>query len=148
MKSKSGATRVLSWGLGAARLNRDRQPSGVDHNHNLHAFAGLGAANSVAPTFRLREGAIKVTLIELESLPLFDDRSHRRQQDFKGSSLHPSLKRSVHRTLGSELARQVLPFRSVVQDPEDAGDGFALVRARAATPGTRRMVGQKNTKHI
>src|SRR5450432_2949382 len=148
MKSKSGATRVLSWGLGAARLNRDRQPSGVDHNHNLHAFAGLGAAKSVAPTFRLREGAIKVTLIELASLPLFDDRSHGCQADFKGSHSHPSLKGPVHRTLGSERARQVLPFRPIVQDPEDAGDGFALVRARAATPRSCGMIGQKNTKHI
>ena len=121
-------------GAGAARLNRDRQPSGVDHHHNLHALAGLGAANSVAPTFRLREGAIKVTLIELESLPLLDDRSHGCQEDCKGSAAHPSLKGPVHRTLGSERARQVLPFRPIVQDPEDAGDGFALVPCAGGHP--------------
>ena len=126
---------------GAARIDRDRQPSGIDHDHHLHAFACLGAANPVAPAFCLREGAINVTFLELEAAALLDDRSHRRQKRLKGSCMHPPLKGPVNRTLGSEHARQILPLRTIVQDPEDAGDGLTLVGAGATTLGPEGMIG-------
>lgn len=33
----------------------------------------------------------------------------------------------MHRALGAELRRQILPFRTVVQDPENAAYGVAPV---------------------
>jgi len=47
----------------------------------------------------------------------------------------------VHRAFGAELSRQVLPFGSVVQQPEDPGQSLALVRARSAALGVLGRIG-------
>lgn len=135
-------------GTRAARVHRDRKPSGVYHDHDLHAFTRLGAADPVAAALGFREGAVHVAFVEFEAIPLFDHLAKRGEKLLEGTHLNPAFEGSMHRTLGLELGGQILPFRAVVENPEDARNRLAAVDSRPPSLRLGRVLRQKFAKHI
>ncbi len=132
----------------AARVHGDRQAVCIHHDHDLRALSGLGAADSIAHAFRLGERAIHEALVEFEAVTLLDHLTESSKQLLESTHFHPTLKGPVNRTLLAELCGEVLPLCSVVEDPEDASDGFAAIRSRSATLRLGWVFGEEIAEHI
>lgn len=127
--------------IGRSAARGHGQASGVDHDHDLDAFAGLGAADPVATALGLGKGAINEAFIEFEAALLFHAASGLLHQRLEDAALAPLAKPPVDGALAAELGRQILPLGPVVEHPEDAGDDLALVGGRTPAQGAAFRVG-------
>jgi hypothetical protein len=99
-------------------------------------FPALVSPTPSPPPRGLAEGAIDEALVEPVAAALFHQAARVAQDALEDAGAYPALEVPVHGTLGAELARQVLPFGAVVQNPEDATQHPGLVQRRAATLAT------------
>lgn len=123
-----------------SRVDRHRQAPGIDQHHDFHAFSDLRASNAVSSALGLAERRIDEALVEVVTTPFLDAPTRVAHDGFKHTRLDPVLEPSVHRTLGTELPRQILPLRTAIEDPEDACDHLALVGRRPAPKWAARWV--------
>ena len=134
--------------VGRSGADRQRQPLGIDQNHDFHSFAGLGAADACAPALCFGEGSIHKAFVEAEAALFFDHAPHGAHGVVEDPGFHPAQKPPVHAALGAEASGQVFPLRPVVQDPEDSGQGTPLVDGRAATFGADFVIRNQHFKDI
>lgn len=96
----------------AARVHGDRQADCIQHDHNLHALSGLGAADSMASAFRRGERAVHKALLEFGAVTLLGHQTESSEMLLETNHFHQTLAGPVNRTLPTELRGGVLPLRS------------------------------------
>ncbi len=133
---------------GRAGAHGYRESLGIHKDHDFDSLAGLGASDAIPATLGFGESSIDETLVEAEA-PLFLNKASQGVQNlFEDTILNPASEPAVNTAFGAKIFWQVLPVGSVVQNPEDSGQGIALGGWRATTLGPGLKIGNKFAEHI
>ena len=136
--------------VGRSRASADgyREPLGIHKNHDFDSLSGLGAPDAIPATLGFGEGSIDEAFVEAKASLFLNKATEGAQYFFKDAILNPTSEPTVNTAFGAERFRQVFPFCSVVQNPEDSGQGIALGNRRAAALGTGLKIRDEFTEYI
>jgi len=138
---------AFMW-VGRTGIDRDGQALRVDQHHDFHAFSCLRAADAIAAASGFGERAIDETLVEFVAVAFLNARAGVAHERFEDIVLDPTFEPSMHGALAAESSWQVLPFGTVVENPEDALDDLAFVGRWPATARVAWRVGNPFTNPV
>ena len=133
---------------GRAGAHGYRKPLGIHKNHDFNSLSSLGAPDSIPAALGFGEGSIDEAFVEAKASLFLNKASQGVQNLFENAILNPTSEPTVNTAFGAKRFRQVFPFCSVVQHPEDSGQGIALGNRRAAALGTGLKIGDEFTEHV
>lgn len=131
-----------------SRVDRRREAVSIEQDHDLHAFADSRESDAIASAFRLGEGGVDEALVEPVAIALFDETSRGAEDLLEDALFHPSLDPAMHGAPAARTSWKVLPFRTVVEHSEDAGDDLALVDAGSPAERAFRQTGNLLTDPV
>ena len=136
--------------MGRSRASADgyREPLGIHKNHNFDSLSGLGAADAIATTLGFGEGSINEAFVEAKASLFLNKATEGAQYFFKNAILNPTSEPAVNTAFGAERFRQVFPFCSIVENPEDSGQGISFGNGRPTAFGTGLKIGNEFAEHV
>ena len=126
-ESKELLDEMALGGIGRGAASRYRQPLSVDQDHDLDAFANPSATDAIAPALGFGKSAIDETFVEAEPPSLFHTATSGSHQGLENTGIDPLEKPAVNRALRTKTRRQILPFRSFIEHPENARNHLSLI---------------------
>src|SRR5262245_46161059 len=119
MKPKSCWMRWLSAGLAGVLQ--------AATGNLLASTANPSATDAIAPALGFGKSAIDETFVEPEPPGVFHTAASGSHQGLENTGIDPLEKPAMNCALRTKTRRQILPFRSVIEHPENARNHLSLL---------------------
>ena len=144
-----------SLDTGAVRADLEEQTAAWDaaaNSRDVEALVSLHEENGVRMNANdpahVGADAIRASFLAAWDVALLDASSRVTHDRLEHPILHPCLKPPMNGALRAKTPRQVLPFRPIVKDPENASHDLSLISRRPTTLGATRRFGYPFHKPI